>query len=348
MPEDQDNQIERREPGGISRWSESTRRGSDAAGFVRGLANRRTGSNLPSTISTYEFSLKWGTEGEGDGQFHGPFDVAVASDGSVYVADFRNNRIQRFTSEGVFLSKWGGQVPDAGDESLPAHVAVGPDGSVYVAYGFNQPIQKFTSEGVFLRQWGTEGSDDGQFPYLADIAVGPDGSVYVVDRENNLIQKFTSEGVLITKWGSVGRVDGEFDGLGGRGDGELSWPGAIEVAPDGSVYLADLGNERIQKFTSGGAFLNKWDVNFGGYTWRENFTGITVTPDGIVHFVSFTDFDPAIQKFTSEGVSLGQWGTRGSGDGEFARPQGLAVGPDGSFYVADIANRRIQKFSPRT
>jgi DNA-binding beta-propeller fold protein YncE len=319
----------------------------DAADYVAGLA--KADSGLPSTVPadvTYEFALKWGTEGEGDGQFDWPCDVAVGPDGSVYVADFRNNRIQRFTSDGVFLNKWGGQVPDAGHERLPAHIAAAPDGSVYVAYGFNQPIQKFTSEGVFLRQWGTGGSDDGQFAYLADIAVGPDGSVYVVDRQNNLIQKFTSEGVLITKWGSVASVDGEFSELPwGRGDGELSWPGAIEVAPDGSVYLADLGNERIQKFTSGGAFLNKWDVNFGGYTWRENFTGITVTPDGIVHFVSFTDFDPAIQKFTSEGVSLGQWGTRGSGDGEFARPQGLAVAPDGSVYVSDTYNHRIQKFT---
>ena len=143
MPEDQDNQIERREPGGISRRSESTRRGSDAAGFVRGLANRRTGSNLPSTISTYEFSLKWGTEGEGDGQFGWPCDVAVAPDGSVYVADHFNNRIQKFTSEGVFVSKWGTEGRDSGSFHRPSGVAVASDGSVYVVDGYNCRIQKF-------------------------------------------------------------------------------------------------------------------------------------------------------------------------------------------------------------
>jgi hypothetical protein len=47
MPEEQDNQIERREPGGISRRSETARRGSDAASFVRGLTNKQTSTNTP-------------------------------------------------------------------------------------------------------------------------------------------------------------------------------------------------------------------------------------------------------------------------------------------------------------
>tara|TARA_B100000315_G_C14473003_1_gene539284 strand:+ start:945 stop:1088 length:144 start_codon:yes stop_codon:yes gene_type:complete len=43
------------------------------------------------------FITKWGTVGTGDGQFHDPRGVAVASDGSVYVADEANNRIQKFS-----------------------------------------------------------------------------------------------------------------------------------------------------------------------------------------------------------------------------------------------------------
>ena len=76
MADERDNQIERREPGGINRRSETARRGSDAAGFVRGLTNRRPESDLPSTVpdgGTYEFVLEWGTQGEGDGQFKMPY-----------------------------------------------------------------------------------------------------------------------------------------------------------------------------------------------------------------------------------------------------------------------------------
>ena len=149
MPEERDNQIERREPGGISRRSESTRRGSDAAGFVRGLANRRTESILPSSVPTditYEFSLKWGTEGDGDGEFAytGVNGIAVASDGSVYVADMDNNRVQEFTSDGVFVTKWGTQGSGDGEFEGPKDVTVAPDGSIYVADTYNHRIQKFS------------------------------------------------------------------------------------------------------------------------------------------------------------------------------------------------------------
>ena len=147
MPEERENQIERRAPGGISRRSETARRGGDAARFVGGLANRRTQSDLPSTISknrTYEFSLKWGTEGMGDGQFNAPAGVAGASDGSVYVTDSGNHRIQKFTSEGVFVSKWGTEGEGGGEFRFPAGVAVASDGSVYVSDYRNHRIQKFT------------------------------------------------------------------------------------------------------------------------------------------------------------------------------------------------------------
>ena len=99
MPEEQDNQIERREPGGISRRSETARRGTDAARFIGSLAKTNPGLARPgSNGGTYEFSLKWGTYGTGYGQFNRPYGIAVATDGSVYVADMGNHRIQKFSS----------------------------------------------------------------------------------------------------------------------------------------------------------------------------------------------------------------------------------------------------------
>ena len=60
----------------------------------------------------------------GDGQFNAPAGVAVASDGSVYVTDSGNHRIQKFTSEGVFVSKWGTEGTGDGQFIQPATVAV--------------------------------------------------------------------------------------------------------------------------------------------------------------------------------------------------------------------------------
>ena len=70
------------------------------------------------------FGSKWGTEGTGDREFDFPIGVAVASDGSVYVSDYRNHRIQKFTSEGVFVSKWGTEGTGDGQFIQPATVAV--------------------------------------------------------------------------------------------------------------------------------------------------------------------------------------------------------------------------------
>lgn len=51
--------------------------------------------------------MQWGEEGSGDGQFNLPWGVTVDSDGNVWVADWRNDRIQKFTSDGRFLAKYG-------------------------------------------------------------------------------------------------------------------------------------------------------------------------------------------------------------------------------------------------
>ena len=58
--------------------------------------------------------------------------------------------------------------------------------------------------------------------------------------DNHRIQRFTSEGVFVSKWGT-----------GGTGNGEFSGPEGVAVASDGSVYVSDVNNHRIQKFTVG-------------------------------------------------------------------------------------------------
>ena len=119
-----------------------------------------------------------------------PVSVAVAFDGSVYVAESEGNRIQKFTSEGVFVSKWGTGDSGDGEFNHPYGVAVAFDGSVYVSDRNNSRIQQFTSEGVFVGKWGAEGTGDGEFLGPEGVAVASDGSVYVAESEGNRIQKF--------------------------------------------------------------------------------------------------------------------------------------------------------------
>ena len=106
------------------------------------------------------------------------------------------------------------------------------------------PTPTPTPAAVFVNKWGTIGKDDGQFGKPIGVALAPDGRVYVVDEENARIQKFTSEGVFMTKWGTIGDGDGDVGG-------EFIFPWGIAVASDGSVYVADSGNYRIQRFSPG-------------------------------------------------------------------------------------------------
>ena len=69
-------------------------------------------------------TLAGGGQGTGDGEFDSAGGVAVASDGSVYVSDWFNHRIQKFTSEGVLVSKWGTEGTGDGQFIQPATVAV--------------------------------------------------------------------------------------------------------------------------------------------------------------------------------------------------------------------------------
>lgn len=76
--------------------------------------------------------LRWGSEGRGDGQFIAPLWVEVRPDDTVYISD-HSGRVQRFDSEGNFLSVWSGPESGEGTFNAPAGISEGPDGNIYVA-----------------------------------------------------------------------------------------------------------------------------------------------------------------------------------------------------------------------
>jgi sugar lactone lactonase YvrE len=280
----------------------------------------------PCTLLT-----KWGSLGGGAGQFSLPHGVTVDTSGNVYVTDPGNQRIQKFTNEGIFLGAWGSAGTGDGQFAFPYAIAVdGTGSSVYVAEIDNHRVQKFTSSGSFLTKWGSLGSGDGQFNQPIGVAVDANGDVFVADDDNARIQKFTSTGGFLTKWGTLGASDGQFDG-----------PWAIAVDASGDVYVNDVRNYRVQKFTNTGAFLTKWGSFGDGYGEFVLPIGIAVDGTGGTYVLDYVG--PA-QKYTNTGAYVTKWGREGSDDGEFQNPVGIAVDAGGSIFVADTQNHRIQKF----
>jgi len=123
----------------------------------------------------------WVASGEG---------IGVGPDGTVYVADYRNNFVDVYDARGRYRGLWGGEGSGPGELLRPTDVAVGPDGTVFVADAGNYRVQYFTSSGRYLGQWGEAGTKAGQFLRINALAVGPNGTVYVVDQGNGRIQYF--------------------------------------------------------------------------------------------------------------------------------------------------------------
>jgi hypothetical protein len=96
----------------------------------------------PTDIQEATYVLQWGSEGSRDGEFKAPRGVAVDGSGNVYVVD-SNDRIQKFSSSGVFLAKWGTRGSSDGQLNFPNGVTVDGSGNVYVADSANHRIQKF-------------------------------------------------------------------------------------------------------------------------------------------------------------------------------------------------------------
>jgi tripartite motif-containing protein 71 len=278
------------------------------------------------------FSFKWGTVGSDDGRFSKPVGIGIDSSGNVYVSDQDNNRIQKFDTNGSFLTKWGSAGDGDGEFSGPQGIGIDSSDYVYVADWGNNRIQKFDNNGNFLVKWGTLGDKNGEFNNPHGIAIDSGDFVYVTDFFNDRVQKFTSNGTFITKWGSKGNGDGQFNN-----------PRAIVADSLDNIYVSD-ANNRIQKFDILGRFLFSWGTGGTSDAQFLDPMGIGIDSSGNL-FVSEWG-NNRVQKFDRNGAFITKWGIFGLEDGQFRWAYGVAVQTTGAVYVVDSEKNEIQVFTP--
>lgn len=204
-----------------------------------------------------ELVREWGKKGTAEGEFHQPGGIVLHPDGTLYVADQCNHRVQHFTRDGKFLGTWGkhgtdpgqfgGMEPAGSRFAGPHFLTLDSHGLFYTTEGVMGRVQQLTVDGKPLLAWGNKSDDPGGFGEynfgnlkntFGPIGVFADKHDRIwVSSLNNRVQAFTPDGKYLM-------------GITESGDkpGQLDHPHGIAMDSQGHLYIADSGNQRIQKF----------------------------------------------------------------------------------------------------
>lgn len=289
-----------------------------------------------------------------------PFGVVVGLDGAIYFSDAgESNRIRKITSEGNLVTLAGSNEGFAdgtpGQLNSPSGLAIDAAGNIYVADTGNNRIRKITSEGSVstIAGNGTAGYVDGpaasaQFDGPIGVAVDPEGNVYVADSYNDRIRKISVSGQVTTVAGGnrPGFADGD------SANALFDTPCGVVVAQDGTLIVADTGNDKLRKVSTTGQVttFNLRFENDPNRNWLDGPIGLSLTHDGFI-YVTEQDRGAVVQIRPDGNARVLIGNGRGFADGppdaaRFNQPAGIAIDRKTSdLIVADSANYLVRRIS---
>lgn len=302
-----------------------------------------------------------------------PEGVTIAPGGDLHIADTLNHRVRKVNAAGLITTVAGGALGDGGPASEASlynveGMALGPDGSVYIAEWDDNRVRRIGPDGTITTVAGNglaEHSGDGGPAHEAGLfhprglAVAADGTLYIADYGNDRVRKVDSVGIITTV---AGTGDHNWSGDGGPAtQAALCGPAGVAVGPDGSLYIGDRENHRVRKIDPLGIITTVAGAGKPGYSGDggpakdallNGPLAVTVGPDGSIYVLDGRNF--RIRKVDPAGTitTVAGNGTPGfSGDGGIATQAhlnwygvyGLAVGPDGSLYIPDQRNHRVRR-----
>ncbi len=266
-------------------------------------------------------------------------DLFLAS--GAYVYELTSSLAQKtIAGDGAYSFSGDGGPANSARLNSPVAIALDATGVLYIADQKNLRLRTVDSTGVIstIDGDGTSGAGDNELSFPGGVAVGQSGTVYIADQNNDRIQVILGSGNIATIAGT-GIPGFNGDGLPGAA-AQLFSPGAMAMGPDGTVYFADKGNQRVRAL--------RLDTTITTVA-QTPVSSVAVDTSGNVYIADGPDnkilsIDPTGRAYVIAGT-----GTPGfAGDGgsaltaKFNSPGGIAADAHGNLYIADTGNNRIR------
>lgn len=253
--------------------------------------------------------------------FRYPRDLTFDSMGNLYVLDSQNERVQVFSSEGIFIRKFGSAGTFPGGFDFPKGLAVDDSGYVYIADTGNKRIQKLTSAGqhIWTVTAGNHASTDNQEP----------SSIEVYNNKIHLLQNYDT--VYVTY------------NLDGSGETLIETSGYKRLYKDSSCLY-------ILKMAYDGTTVEQYDQDVLIKT--TSLTGLEITSDVESFTVDASGNFYLVNKelnlihiFNSSGMHVKDLGNDSSLATNFNEPWYMDVDNNDNLYIADSWNHSVKKYS---
>ena len=252
----------------------STGRGPGQFKYVEDFAFAKNGNLLATDAAnaniqvfdktTGKYLSQFGGKGDDDHHFEKPEGIAVAPDGTIFVADYNTGYIKKFTPDYQWVKTFS-DYGEAPGENIKSEFMSIYNGLLYMPEAGNHRVDVFDMDGNFKFLFGGKGTAPGKMNNPEAAKYNSEGKIYVADLKNDRVQVFDKDGNFLFLWGRTG-----------SGPGEFKAPSGLAIDKHDNVYLCEIGNDRVQVFDKAGNFLTMWGQKGAGDGEFGNLHGIIV------------------------------------------------------------------------
>ena len=200
-----------------------------------------------------------GSYGSGDGQFYNPSAIAIRGD-VMYIAEDRNNRIQKLSTKGEFISKFGERGSGDGQLTNPRGICLDPNGMIFVGDYSNNRVCVFNADGTFAYNITGNAGEGSNLTNPWGVAFDPSGNLHIANYSSSCIKVFTADGQYVTQYGS----------------GQVSYAAGITVDEEGYTFVTSYNSNYIFVFDP----QHKLLTSYQGFYYP---VGITFDKEGFIY-----------------------------------------------------------------